>query len=108
MISVFHGAVDLPLGVSDRRIVAFVIELLSAAERNFHLDPGILQIYGQGDNGKPVLFDFAVQAADLALMHQKPAGTERVFVEDVSLLIRRDMQLLDEDFSVLDLTPGLF
>ena len=55
----------------------------------------------------PVRLDPAEQAHDLALVHEEPAGTERILVEDVALLIGRDMHLPDIELPVLDLAPGL-
>ena len=40
-------------------------------------------------------------------MHQEPARAQRVFVEDVALLIGRDVHLADEKLAVFDLAPCL-
>ena len=39
-------------------------------------------------------------------MHEEPARAKRVFVEDIALLIGRDVHLPDEKLPVLDLAPG--
>lgn len=39
-------------------------------------------------------------------MHEQPARAKRVLVEDIALLIGRDVHLPDEKLAILDLTPS--
>ena len=40
-------------------------------------------------------------------MHQQLSGTDGVAVEDVSLFVRRNVHLLDEQLAVLDVAPAV-
>ena len=87
----FHRPVDLTLGVLLCRVLTLVIELFALGERDLDLDEASAEVDRQRDQRVAVLLDLAKQARDLALVHQEPARTKRIFVENVALLIRRNV-----------------
>ena len=68
-----HGPVYLPLGVPLGHGVPLVVILLALAQAQLHLDAGVLEVDGQGDEGVSVLLLQVVELAYLAaLIQSKP------------------------------------
>ena len=83
-----------------------VVELFAPCKRNLDLDETAAEINAQRDQRISVLLHLAVQPHDLTLVHEQPARAKRILVEDIALLVGRDVHLPDEKLPVLDLAPG--
>ena len=94
LISLLHSPVDLALGIALRRGLSFVVELLALAQSHVYLHPAALEVDGQGNQGVAVLLDFAVEAHNLPLVHQEPAGTAGVHIEAVAVVVGGDVHLV--------------
>ena len=65
-------------------------------------DLAVFEIQRQRDQGNAVLHDPCVELDDLTLVHQKSPCTDRVAVENIALLIRRDMHTAHKKLTVFD------
>ena len=106
-ISGLHGAVDLTLGVTLGGGLTLVIELFALGKTQLDFDPGVGEIDGQGDESHAVLFDGAVQAHDLALVHEQLTRAAGILVENIALFIGADVHAVDGKLPVLDDAVGV-
>ena len=106
-MSLFHGSLDLALGVPLGGGVPLVVVLLTLAEADLQLHPGVLEINAEGDQGQAVLLHHGLELADLPLVHQQPPGADGVFIEDVALFIGGDVHPVDVDLPVLRDAEGV-
>ena len=102
-----HRTLNIALCVTFCHILALVMELLTFTQADLHLDVGTLEIKGQRDQRIALLFHQTKQPQDLFFVHQQSAHTQRILIEDVTLLIRADMHLLDQQLTVFDVAPGI-
>ena len=102
-----HGAVDGALGIAFCNVIAFVIQLFTFAQSQFHLDPGIFKVQGKRNQCQTFLLKRSIQLENFTLVHQHLARTNRVLVKDVALFIGGNMHLLDKQFPVLNVTPAV-
>ena len=99
----FHVAFRLPFGLA----VALVVQLFALAQPQLDLHAAVLEIQPQRDERNAVLHDAGVKTHDLAFVHQKPARPHGVAVEDVAVLIGRDVHAAHEQLAVFDRAVGI-
>ena len=97
----------ITLGIPFGHVFPLIVKLFAFAQTNLNLDIGALKIKRKRDQRIPLLFHKTKKAQDLAFMHQQAPHTHRILVEDISFLIRADMHLLDQQFTVFNITPGI-
>ena len=102
-----HGALHVALGGAFCHVLALVVELFALAETDLHLDAAVLEIQADGDQRIAGLLDDAVETSDLLFVHEQLAHAHRVAVEDVALLIGRDVHAVDKDFALVDRAPAV-
>ena len=102
-----HGPVHFTGGVPLGGGVPLVVILLALAQADLHLHLGVLEIDAQGHQCVAVLLDESVELADLPLVHQQPPVPVRVPVEDVAMLVWRDVHAVDEQLAVLYSAVGV-
>ena len=73
-------------------VIALIIQLFALAQAKLDLYPAVLEIKRQRDQRHALLHNTGIELCYLALMHEKPAGSHGVLIENVSLLIRAYMQ----------------
>lgn len=78
------------------------MELLALAKAQFYLHPAVLEIKRQGYEGDAVLHDAGVELQNLTLVHKKPAGSDRVLIEDITLLVWGYVHGAEEKLPILD------
>jgi hypothetical protein len=77
------------------------VQLLSLAECHRHLRNSTLEVHLERDQREPLALDGANQLADLLSVHEQLARARRLMVEAVPLLVRRDVQIEQEHFAVV-------
>src|SRR5687768_6887886 len=93
LVCTFH----LPLSVLLAEVVPLVVKLLPTHEREGDLGDAVPEVDVQWHERESLLFDLPEQLAQLAPLHQELARTERVVVEAISLLVRRDVQVMQPE-----------
>ena len=101
VIPLFHYPVNITLGLTVCLAVPLVVQLLAFAQAQLQLHPTVLEIQGQRDQRHAILHDPGLQLHDLPLMHQQTAGSDRVFIEYVAMLIGADVHAADEQLPIL-------
>ena len=104
----FHGPVNLPLGIPPGDALPLIVELFALAQPNGNLHTGPLQIDRQRNQGVTILFHQPIQPEDLPFVHQKAARAHGIFIKDIPLLIRADVHPQNKQFPVFDATIGIF
>ena len=97
-----HRALDFALGVTLCSGFALVVQLFALAQAQLNLDARVLKVQRQRNQRISLLLGLAEQRHDFLFVHQQLALAQRVFVEDVSHLIRADVHALDKDFAVAE------
>ena len=90
-----------------RSSITLVMQLFSLRKTDLQFHAGILQVNGKLYKGVSVLLDLRIQFVDLPAMHQQPPGPERILIEDIALLIRRDMHTVDKHLAVFKVAEGI-
>ena len=93
-------AVDLALRVALRGCLALVVVLLALAHAQLDLHARVLEIDREWDEGVAVLLDERVELVDLTLVQQQPLGAVGIVVEDVALVVGRDVHGVDHGLAV--------
>ena len=93
-------AVDLALRVALRGCLALVVVLLALAHAQLDLHARVLEIDRERDEGVAVLLDERMELVDLTLVQQQPLGAVGVVVEDVALVVGRDVHGVDHGLAV--------
>ena len=102
------GPVDGALGVPLGGVGPLVVELFALAQAQLQLDPPVLEVEGQGNQGVALQFALLVQAANLALVGQEPPLPGGVGVEDVAVVVGGDVHPLDDQLAAVDVHPAVF
>ena len=101
VVPFFHNSVYIALGLAVSLAVALVVQLFALAQAKFDLDAAVLEIQRKRDERNAVLHDAGVELEYLALMHEQAARPDGVAVENIALLIRRDVHTADEKLTIL-------
>ena len=88
-------AICLPFGIG----IALIVQLLTAAEADLDLEARAFEVNREGDEGKALLTDQPREFHDLSFMHEQAAVAQWLAVENISVLVRTDM-----DADSIDLT----
>ena len=111
IVLISHASLEIPLQIPSRVIFrdgrALVILLFALCEADFHFDESALQVHFERHERESLLLDGADQAADFTLMHEQFPHAERVFVENIPLLIGIDVHPVNKNFSVPNINPAL-
>ena len=107
-LPLFHGPLDLTLGVLLGCGLSLVIQFFALAQANIDLHTAALEIYGKGNQGIAVLLHLAEEPHDLPFMHQQSPGTPGIGIEAVAVIVRGDVHLVQKHLAVLDAAPGVF
>ena len=83
------------------------MQLFALAQPKLDLHAAVLKIQREWDERNAVLHDTGVELDYLALVHQKPARTDGVFIENVAVLIGTYVHPAHEQLSVLYRTKGI-
>ena len=102
-----HGTVHLPFGIPLSHGIPLIVGFLTLTQAQLHLHAGVFEVDGQGDQGVTILLLHGVELADLPLVQQQALGTVGVAVEDVALLIGRDVEAVGIDLAVLGDAEGI-
>ena len=100
----FNGSV----GISSRRIVSLVVELLTLAETDAHLDVRALEVERERHESVSLTRDESCELHYLALVHQQLALTSRLAVEDIALFVGTYVHTDNEKLAVFDRAVGIF
>ena len=84
------------------------MQFFTFGQGDFHLDPGVFEVDGKGNQRIARLLHLGREHIDLLLVHQKALGPQRIPVGKAALLIGRDVHLLEIQLTVLNGAPGLF
>ena len=87
--------------------IALIVQFLTTTKTYLHLCPLPFEIYGKRNQRIALLAHLTKQAHDLLFVHQKPAGTVRITVEDVALLVGTYVHPEHKQFSVIHATEGI-
>lgn len=107
LLSIAQGAVNIPLSGFLGHIGAFIMQLLTLAEPQLHFHTRSLEVEGKRDERITLLRDEPGQPVDLPPVHEQAARAVGVLIEDVALLIGRDVHLLDVELPVHDVAPAV-
>ena len=106
-IPFFHDAVDLALRIAFGAALTLVVKLLALAETKLDLDPAVLEIERQRNQGDAILHDAGLELDNLTLVHQQTPRPYRVTVKDVAVFVGADMHTADKQLAVLDGTEAV-
>ena len=96
----FDCAVNLSVRILLCDGVSLVVELFAPGQADLELAASVLvQIYVQRDERQTGNLELADKLADLALVHEKLAGAERLDVEAIALLVRRDVHAVNVELA---------
>ena len=104
---VLHTTLDLAVGLGTGDGISLIIELLASAKAQFNLQFGVFEVHSQRNEGKALLSHEALQLHDLPLMHEQLAVTQRLTVEDITVLIGANVNTNRKQFAVLNATVGV-
>lgn len=88
-------------------IGAFIVEFFTLAESDRHLDQGALKIKRERNQGVSLLLNKSEKSEDFSFVKEQTSRTNGVFVENVTLFVRRDMHITDEELAVGDIAPAI-
>src|SRR3712207_3582425 len=97
-----EGLLDLPARVALGEVVPLVVGLLALGQREGGLDPAVLEVQVEGDEGEPALLDLAHQLVDLAPVHEHLALATRRVVGPGPLHVLGDVHVLQPHLAVVD------
>ena len=103
----FQGPVDGPFGVPPGGVGPLVVELFALAQAQLQLDPSVLEVEGQGNQGVALELALLVQAADFAFVGQQPPFPGGIGVEDVAVVVGGDVHPLDDQLAAVDVHPAV-
>ena len=103
-----EGPVDGTLGVPLGGVGPLVVEFFALAQAQFQLDPAVLEVQRQGNQGVALQLALLAQTANLALVGQEPPFTAGIGVEDVAVVVGRDVHALDDQFAAVNVHPAVF
>jgi hypothetical protein len=83
------------------QVLAFIILLLSPAQGQLHLDPAVLEIETQRNQGETPLLNLPDQPADLRPVQEELPAALRVMVEPVGRRVGADVTIAEEDLPAL-------
>ena len=101
-LPIFKRTFYVTLGRFCLQILALIIVMLAAGQRELQLRAAMLEVDLERHEGEALLACLAEQLDDLRLVHQELARAQRIVIEDIPLLIRADMHMLDENLAILD------
>ena len=90
---------SLPLGNAALQILTLVVLFLALAQCQRHLRPPLLEVELERHQGQPLALDGSNHAINLATVEEQFAGSHRIMVVPVSLLVRRDVHTFEEDLA---------
>src|SRR5215204_5289563 len=95
-----HRPRDLPVGIALLLGVPLVVELLSLAECHRHLRDAAFEVELEGNQGETLALDRTYETPDLPLVQQQLSRPGRLVVVVAGPLVRRDVQIEQEDLAV--------
>ena len=108
LIPLFHCPVNLPLSITLRCRLPFVIQFFTLAKTDLYLDTAAFEIHRQGNQRISVLLYLAQQTHDFPTVHQQTPHTFCIRIESVTLFVRGDVHLVDKKLAVFDAAPCVF
>ena len=82
-----------------------MVTIIRCTRQDLH--PAAFEIHAQGDQRITVLLDFTQKAHNFPPMHQKPARPAGVYIEAVSVIVGRDVHLVQDQLAVFNAEPGV-
>ena len=106
-ILLFNSALNVALCGSFCHVLALVVELFALAQADLHFNFAVLKVEAYGNQRIAGLLYDPVKAVDFLFVHKQLPYAHRVAVEDIAVLIRRDVHSVDEDLSVNYRAPAV-
>ena len=78
---------NITFGSSRCHIITLVVKLFTFAKSDLNLNSRTLEIYRDRNERKPVLLDLSEELHYLLLVHEQPAYSQRVFVENIAVVV---------------------
>src|SRR5258706_2483631 len=78
----------------------FIPVLFPAGQRQFDLDPTVLEVHAGGNQSQALLLCFTDQLSNLFLMNQKFSRAQRSVVGIAAVCVRTDMAIQQPEFVV--------
>ena len=104
----FQRALDITLGIACGSSGTLVIQFFTLAQAQLQLDTPLFKVERKRNQRVTLQLDLLPQAADLAFMGQQTAGTARIFVKDVAVVVGADVHALYDQLAVVNVGPGVF
>jgi len=99
-VSFLERAMDVPLGISLGKDLAFVVFAPASCQRNLDLGAPPLEVQARGDNGVAALTHARGEAVDLSTVKQELARATGLMAVPPCLLIGRDVNVEQPEFPV--------
>ena len=87
-------------------VLTLIVKLLSFGQSNLHFYKTSFEVYFHWNNRVSFLRDLTDHLLNLFLVHQKLARPERIFVENISLLIWADMHTIEDHLPIFNMDKG--
>ncbi len=91
VIFFLYCPVDIPLGAFLCRSIALIVKLFAFCKRDIELDKLPRQMHVKRHDGVSVAGNLPEKTQDFSLVQKKLSDTQRVFVENIALFVRRNM-----------------
>ena len=107
VVTLLYSAFNISLSRFSSHVVPLVVKLFALAQTHLHLYHRPFEIHGYRYQSKSLLLDLAEKLHDLLFVHKQPADSHRIAVENISMIVRRNMHTLDPKLSVVNRAPAV-
>lgn len=108
MITLLYSALNIPLCCLCCHVITLVVELFTLAKPYLDFHHRTLEIYRYWYKRKPLLLDLAQKVHYLLFVEQKLPDPHGVAIENVTVVVRRNVHTLYPKLAVVYRTPAIF
>lgn len=107
VVTLLYGAFYVSLSRLGGHVVTLVVELFTLAQPHLNLYHRPLEVYGNRYQRKPLLLYLAQKLHYLLFVEQQLPDPHWVAVEDIAVVVGRDVHALYPKLAVVDRTPAV-
>ena len=104
----FRLSKPLTLGIFLGRGLSFIMQFFTLTQADLDLHTAALKVNGQRDQCQALLFYLSQQAHDLLAVHKQASGSSGIHIEAVAVIIRGNVHLVQDHFTILNAAPSIF
>ncbi len=108
LLILFHHSFGFTIRCFLLQRFAFIVQVSTFAETDFHLYAPMFEVYAQGNQGQSFSCQFGVELDDLLFVQEQAFGATRIVVVNVAILIRQYVEIVQEHLPVFDAPVTLF